>query len=218
MFTGLIEEIGRIQNIIHEKGAVRLVLSCHKITEDMKVGDSISVNGICLTVTNTKKDCFWADVMPETLRKTNLGRIRINTNVNLERALKLTDRFGGHFVSGHIDCTGTVTEKWIEDNAVWLAVTVPQSITGYIVSKGSIAVDGTSLTVAYVDENCFKVSLTPLTAQLTTLTSLKAGDLVNIECDIIGKYIKKQYFRSVETEKNNDHEITLDLLEENGFI
>jgi len=164
MFTGIVEEIGTIKEIIRGSKSVRLSISCSRIMDDMKIGDSIAVNGICLTVTDMGGSWFTADVMPETLRNTGLGKLSISGRVNLERALRLSDRLGGHIVTGHIDGTGTVTSRVEEDNAIWLTIEAPKNILKYIVMKGSVALDGTSLTVAYVDDRCFKVSLIPHTA------------------------------------------------------
>lgn len=191
MFTGIVEEIGLVKEIIPGNKSIKLTIKCEKIMDDVKVGDSIAVNGICLTVTSLDNGAFTADVMPQTMRKTNLGNLRTGEKVNLERALRPVDRMGGHIVSGHIDGTGVILSKEEEDNAIWLEISAPSDILKYIVVRGSVALDGVSLTVAYVDEKSFKVSLIPHTASVTILGSKKPGDRINIECDMLGKYVEK---------------------------
>lgn len=216
MFTGIIEEAGSIGGIIRGSLSIRLVVNCSKILKDVKTGDSIAVNGICLTVTGLGSSWFSADVMPETMRKTGLGRLNLSDRVNLERALRLSDRLGGHIVSGHIDGTGIVTARAEEDNAIWLTLEAPEYIMRYIVMKGSVALDGTSLTVAEVTGTGFKVSLIPLTAGVTTLGSRRAGDRINIECDVIGKYVEKLFGMDTSASKPKK-DISLEFLRENGF-
>lgn len=214
LFTGIVEEIGTVSNIIKGEKSIKLSLQCSKILEDTKLGDSISVNGICLTVTHLSKGAFTADVMPETLRSTNLGQLKIGYKVNLERAMSPQNRFGGHIVSGHIDGTGTITHIDKEDNAVWFTIQAAGEILKYIIHKGSISVDGISLTVQHVDRLQFKVSVIPHTRDYTILPMKKVGDIVNLECDIVGKYIERlMNFKSEGT----DDKITLDYLIENGF-
>lgn len=215
MFTGIIEEIGMVKAIKRGSSSVRMTIACSKVLKDISRGDSIAVNGICLTAVDFGHDWLCADVMPETIRKTALNTLHINSSVNLERALRLTDRLGGHIVSGHIDGTGTIMQIQKEDNAIWLTVQVHEEILKYIVDRGSVAVDGTSLTAAFVDDSSFKVSLIPHTAGFTILGSKKEGEVVNIECDIIGKYVEKMLNRS---QKNNNQGITLNFLEDNGFL
>lgn len=216
MFTGIVEEVGKVRGIVHGSKSIKLSIQCNKIMDDVKLGDSIAVNGICLTVTNKRSDEFTADVMPETMRKTGLGNLKVGDDVNLERALRLSDRLGGHIVSGHIDGTGVIVDKTQEDNAVWLTIEAAKEVLKYIVMKGSVALDGTSLTIAYIDEKCFKVSLIPLTAGTTTLDSKEVGSKINIECDMLGKYIEKLIFYNSE-ENNNKEVISLDFLRKNGF-
>lgn len=191
MFTGIVEEIGTLKEIIPSSQSIKLTVQCQKVIQDVKVGDSIAVNGICLTVTKFTSNSFTADVMPETMRKTNLGSLRVGEKVNLERALRLGDRLGGHIVTGHIDGTGKVFDRLEEDNAIWLEITASSDILKYIVQKGSVALDGTSLTIADIGDKSFKVSLIPLTAEMTNLKNKKYGDVINIECDIMGKYVEK---------------------------
>jgi riboflavin synthase len=191
MFTGLIEEIGEIQNIIKSVKSARILIKAKVILDGVKLGDSISTNGVCLTVTGYTAGNFTVDAMAETLRRSNLKHLTAGDKVNLERALRAGDRLGGHMVSGHIDGTGTITSYEREDNAVWVTILAEPEILKYIVHKGSIAIDGVSLTVAYIDEHVFKVSIIPHTRDLTMLLKKKAGDEVNLECDMIGKYIEK---------------------------
>jgi len=212
MFTGIIEELGRIKNIYRGSNATNITVECAKVLEDTKIGDSIAVNGICLTVTDIGSSSFSADIMPETVRRTGFQDTNISDNVNLERALKPTDRMGGHIVSGHIDGTGVISNITKESNAIWVTVTADNDILRYIIMKGSVTIDGTSLTVAHVDDVCFKVSLIPLTIDKTVIGLKKSGDVVNIECDVIGKYVEK--FVSMPQKKG----ITMDMLKENGFI
>jgi len=216
MFTGIVEEIGSIRGIIQGSLSIQLSVNCSKVLEDVKTGDSIAVNGICLTVVNQSSYWFSADVMPETMRKTGLQKLNISDKVNLERALRLSDRLGGHIVSGHIDGTGIVTSRIEEDNAIWLTIEAIDNILKYIVNKGSVALDGTSLTVAYVDEKCFKVSLIPLTAGATTLGYKRIGDQINIECDVIGKYVEK-LVNGNNQEAKYKKDISFDFLRNNGF-
>lgn len=215
MFTGIIEEIGSVRSITYGSSSIRISLDCTKITDDIKVGDSVAVNGVCLTVTSSSEK--WFDVMPETMRTTNLGNLKTSDKVNLERALKLNDRLGGHLVSGHIDGIGKITNKVKEDNAVWLTIEASREILRYIVKKGSVALDGTSLTVAEINKDSFKVSLIPLTFGATTLGLKNTGDIVNIECDVIGKYVEKLIYgyKNVDVNKN---ELSMKFLKEHGFM
>jgi len=217
VFTGIVEEIGMIKEVIPGSRSIKLTVKCEKIMEDVKIGDSIAVNGICLTVTSFDPGAFTADVMPQTMRKTNLGRLRAGEKVNVERALRLVDRLGGHIVTGHIDGTGVVSSKEEEDNAIWLEISASSDILKYIVVRGSVALDGTSLTVAYVDENSFKVSLIPHTASVTILGSKKPGDRINIECDMLGKYVEKLMGFNSQGKKDEKKSLTMDFLRENGF-
>ena len=217
MFTGIVEEIGHIGNILRNPSSVRLMIRCKKVLEDAKIGDSIAVNGICLTVSDRKDDAFWADVMPETMRMTALGSLQLSDPVNLERALKASDRLGGHIVSGHIDGTGILESRRTEDNAVWLTIHAQRSIMRYMVQKGSVALDGTSLTIADISGDRLKVSLIPHTAGATILGAKREGSAVNIECDLIAKYVEKL------TDNQNDAAgiekgISMDFLRDNGFV
>lgn len=191
MFTGIVEEIGTIKNIEIRGPSARISISALKVLEDCKIGDSISVNGICLTVTSMGNQVFTADIMNETIKRTAFQNMRVGTNVNLERAMKVDDRFGGHMVSGHIDGTALIKSVEKQGNATWYTLKPPSNLLRYIVEKGSIAIDGTSLTVAYVDREKFKVSIIPHTSEVTVLSEKRPGQSVNIEVDVIGKYIEK---------------------------
>lgn len=191
MFTGLVEEIGIVKSVIKGEKSIKIIIEASKVLEDVKLGDSIAVNGVCLTVTEYTSGNFAVDVMAETIRKSNLINLNKGNKINLERALRMGDRLGGHIVSGHIDGVGNITKYQAEDNAVWVSVSAPSNILKYIIQKGSIAIDGISLTVAYADTKIFKVSVIPHTKNVTTLLNKKIGDKVNLECDMIGKYIEK---------------------------
>ena len=191
MFTGIVEEKGTVGHISLAGISGSIAIKARKVLEGTRIGDSIAVNGVCLTVVSLRPDGFTADVMAETIRRTSLGSCQPGDPVNLERAMAADGRFGGHIVAGHIDGVGTIRSAVPEGNAVWITIDAPPQILRYIVEKGSIAIDGISLTVAYVDESVFKVSVIPHTAAETTLLSKKAGDIVNLENDIVGKYIEK---------------------------
>lgn len=191
MFTGIIEEVGRVQRIVHGARTAVLMIEAKQVLEDVKVGDSIAVCGVCLTVTSFSSHSFTADVMPETLKRSALGQLKPGSPVNLERAMSANGRFGGHIVSGHIDGTGTITRIRPEGNAVWYTIAPPPALLRYIVEKGSIAIDGISLTVADVTAQDFSVSIIPHTQAETTLAHRRVGDKVNLETDCIGKYVEK---------------------------
>lgn len=215
MFTGLIEEIGTIDRVVRGMKSAQITIKAKKILEGIKLGDSISTNGVCLTVIDFSQSSFTVDVMPETMRRSNLKNLKLGSKVNLERALKLGDRFGGHMVSGHIDGVGVIRALDEEDNATWVSIEASSDIIKYIINKGSIAVDGTSLTVANADDKHFKVSIIPLTKEETTLLSKQIGDEVNLECDMVGKYIERlmTFNQVIQPEKSID----LNFLRENGF-
>lgn len=191
MFTGIIEEIGRISGVKREEKFSVLKIQAKKVLEGTKVGDSIAVNGVCLTVTKKFLDGYEADVMAETLRRSNLGTLRPGSLVNLEQALTLNARLGGHLVSGHIDGTGTITQLKPEGNAMWITIAAGEEILRYVVQKGSITIDGISLTVAAIDETSLKVSVIPHTGQETILLQKQPKDTVNLECDVLAKYVEK---------------------------
>ena len=190
MFTGIIEEIGRVKQIKKGTHSSVLTIEAKKIMEDIHLGDSIAVNGVCLTVTSYHSGEFTADVMHETLNRSSLGSLHIGGVVNLERAMGVNQRFGGHIVSGHIDGTGTIKKIEKDDNAIWYTIATTQNIMRYIIEKGSITIDGISLTVAKVAAESFAVSIIPHTAKCTILSSKKLGDIVNLENDVVGKYIE----------------------------
>lgn len=191
MFTGIIEEIGKVAAITRGAKSAQLSIAATRVLEDVHLGDSIAVCGICLTVTGFTRTQFTADLMPETLARSSLGALRIGSAVNLERAMSANGRFGGHIVSGHIDGTGSISAIRRDDNATWYSVKTPPALLRYIIEKGSIAIDGVSLTVAAVTKNDFSVSLIPHSAGHTTLSQRRVGDIVNLECDSVGKYIEK---------------------------
>ena len=199
MFTGIIEEVGTIKSMTAGESSGEIRVQARTVLEGTKIGDSIAVNGICLTVTSLQPDGFTADVMAETVRRSALREQNPGSKVNLERAMVADGRFGGHMVSGHIDGTGKVVSLEREENAVWVTIEAPAEILRLRVEKGSIAIDGISLTVAYVDERVFKVSIIPHTGAETTLLDRKAGDSVNLENDITGKYVEKLLAAGVST-------------------
>ena len=206
MFTGIVEEIGTVL-----KPKAPLIVKVSKILEDIHIGDSIAVNGVCLTVTSYTIESITLDVMNETYSRTNLGNLKAGDTVNIERAMVANGRFGGHIVSGHIDGIGTLTNITDDGIAKWLTITTNKDLLNYIIMKGSITLDGVSLTVAYVDNTSFKISLIPHTQSETTLLSKGIGAIINIENDILGKYI--EHFILKEKGSN----ITIDFLKENGF-
>ena len=211
MFTGIIEEIGTITQIERGARSVRVGIAGSVIFSDLKLGDSVAVNGVCLTASEIKGERFTADVMPETLDRTALGALRSGSRVNLERAMAANGRFGGHMVSGHIDGTGKIVSQRRDDNAVWVRISAGSEILRYVIPKGSIAIDGISLTVAEVDAGGFSVSIIPHTADETTLLSKRPGDFVNLECDLVGKYVEK-LLQPQETSR-----ISTAFLAEHGF-
>ena len=217
MFTGIIEEIGTVRRIERGAAGARLTIAAKTVLEGTELGDSIATNGVCLTVVSMTSDSFSADVMAESLRRSSLGALQTGSPVNLERAMPLNGRFGGHIVSGHIDGTGTIASQKREDNAVWVTVRAPAALLRYIVEKGSIAIDGVSLTVAAVDETGFAVSIIPHTGAQTILLDKKAGETVNLECDVIGKYVEKLLAPYAPTDEAAPSGITMEFLAQNGF-
>lgn len=216
MFTGLIEEIGKVHSVIKSVNSAKIVISASKVLDGVKIGDSICTNGVCLTVTENSSNQFAVDVMAETMRRSNLCDLNSGDLVNLERALQVGDRLGGHIVSGHIDGTGTISELKPEDNAIWVTISTTSDILKYIVQKGSITIDGISLTVAYVDDRNFKVSIIPHTKDVTTLLKKHIGDIVNLECDMLGKYVEKLLDVQNYTPKKSI--IDMNFLNEHGFV
>ena len=209
MFTGIIEELGKVQRIARGSKEQRLVINCKKILEDIHIGDSIAVNGVCLTVVDFSINSFSADVMNETFSRSGLGELTPGSVVNLERAMAVNGRFGGHIVSGHIDGTGKIKSVRQDGNAVWFEISVDSIILSGIVEKGSIAIDGISLTVAAVGPDSFKVSIIPHTLKETVLGGRRVGDRVNLENDVIGKYISKFLGREEKCEESRLKELLM---------
>ncbi len=212
MFTGIIEEIGKIQGIRNGVHSSVLTLGAVDILQDIHLGDSIAVSGVCLTVTSFSRSSFTADVMHETLERSTLGFLRPGSQVNLERAMPANGRFGGHFVSGHVDGTGTICAVEQDGSAVWYTIKTSEKVLQYLIEKGSVAIDGISLTVARVEQDRFAVSVIPHTAQKTILSGKRVGDLVNLENDCIGKYVAK-LMKPPEPESR----ITADFLIQHGY-
>ncbi len=218
MFTGIIEEVGTVHSIEKGAGMTLLSIRADKVLRGSTTGDSIAVNGVCLTVTSIGGGVFFADVMAETLRKSSLGGLSVGSGVNLERAMPACGRFGGHIVSGHIDGVGKILSKTREGGAVWLKIGANPEIMKYIVKKGSIAIDGISLTVANLDENGFYVSIIPHTGTQTVLLEKDTGDNVNLENDVIGKYVERLLnFDAAKNDAVVRPEIDMDFLIKNGF-
>ena len=216
MFTGIVEEVGTVKGIESENGFYVVDVESSKVLEDVKIGDSIAVNGVCLTVKEFTKHSFKADVMGETLNKTNLGDLSADTKVNLERAMSIKDRFGGHIVSGHVDGQGTIINIEPLEDGTWFTIEADYEVLNHIVYKGSITIDGISLTVAYVDDKMFKVSIIPHTINNTILKYKKVHSSVNLECDIIGKYIEK-FLNIKEKDMPKESRIDMEFLIKNGF-
>lgn len=207
-----------MRRVVSGENGGSIAVAAQRVLENTKIGDSVAVNGVCLTVTALAHDGFTADVMAETLRRSNLGALRVGDPVDLERAMAADGRFGGHLVSGHIDGVGTVASERREGIAVWLTVTAPPEILRYIVEKGSVAVDGVSLTVAAVTERDFSVSLIPHTGANTVLLQKRRGDRVNLECDIVAKYVEKLLGGAQSAAPaHGESRITWEFLRENGF-
>ncbi len=212
MFTGIIEDLGEVRTVNTFSRRSNIEILTPKIAKNLKIGDSVAVNGVCLTVAKSGVGSFSADVMPETFRKTNLGRLKTGDRVNLEQALSASDRLGGHFVLGHVDQMGKILDKKREGNSILLKISMPSEIADYLVPKGSIAVDGVSLTILKTYDDSFVVSIIPHTATVTNLGLRSKGDKLNLEADIIGKYVKRGV-RNIESS-----EATLDLLYKHGYL
>lgn len=217
IFTGIIEEIGSIRDIRRGANSIRLGIGAQTVLEDVKLGDSIAVNGVCLTVVQYETRQFWVDVMPETYARTTLKGLQSGTPVNLERALRLTDRLGGHLVQGHVDDIGTIVERKPFDIAIVYRINAPAGVLKYTVAKGSIAIDGVSLTVIDVGSDFLTVALIPHTAHLTVLGSKQPGEAVNLESDIIGRYVEK-ILRSNGDQQVNSNNLGMDFLSQHGFL
>lgn len=211
MFTGIVEEVGTIKAIRMAGNSGSIVIKATTVLEGTKIGDSIAVNGVCLTVTSLMSDGFSADIMAETVRRSSFDKASIGASVNLERAMAADGRFGGHIVSGHIDGCGIISEYRKEENAIWVKIDTPSDILKLIVHKGSICIDGISLTVAELGDDYFKVSVIPHTAEETTLVTKKVGDRVNLENDVVGKYVQRLLGPANSEEKSDG--ITYEMLE-----
>ena len=220
MFTGLVAELGTVQRLARQGNSYHLTVGAKKVLQNLKIGDSVAVNGACLTIVRMYDSCFTADVMPETVRLTNIGSLQPGSKVNLERTLRLCDGLDGHIVSGHVEGLGTISEQRPEGIAVVVTIATPPELLKYIIKKGSIAIDGISLTVTEVTDTSFSVSLIPHTAKETTLGFKKVGDSVNLETDILGKYVERMLTWNNAAKEQASPADALDkkMLLENGFL
>jgi len=216
VFTGIVEELGLLRAVRSGADSARLTIEAKKVLEDIRLGDSIAVNGVCLTAVSVGNGVWAADVMAETLKKSNLCALKPGDRINLERALRLSDRLGGHLVSGHIDGVGMITRVEKRDIATLVTIRAPAEVMRYIIRKGSVAIDGVSLTVVDFNQESFQVSLIPHTARLTTLGFKGEGDTVNLEGDLIGKYVEK--LLSLRGESRQESKINMSFLAEHGFL
>lgn len=216
MFTGLIQSVGTVRRLDQRGNSASLQVASELVKDSLQLGESIAINGVCLTVTSWNGDSFIADVSPETLLCTTLGTVKPNVRVNLERALRLSDRLGGHLVNGHVDCVATVRRRYQDQNAVRFEFAVPRDHLRYLVQKGSVAVDGISLTVNSVAEEGFAVAVIPHSLDKTTLSERREGDQVNIETDLLGRYVER--FLQREPTDLTGKGINLELLAKNGFL
>lgn len=217
MFTGIVEEMGKLASLEMKADSGIITIEAETVLEDANLGDSIAVNGVCLTARDFGEGTFSADVMPETLRKTNLGNLKRGSRVNLERALSLSARLGGHLMLGHVDATGKVTSIQPEGNAVLYTITAPEEIRRYLLAQGSVGVDGISLTVARLQQDSFSISLIPHTLEVTTLGQNGVGYEVNLEADVIGKYVEK-IMKGGLPGGQGEGGLTLEKLAEGGFL
>lgn len=215
MFTGIVEEMGTLRSIQHGAKSSVLTIQGNIIFGDLKIGDSVAVNGICLTATSCSKNTFTADAVHETMSRSSLNRLKAGDHVNLERAMSANGRFGGHFVAGHVDGTGAIVGIEKDDNSIWFTIKADPSIMKYIVEKGSVTVDGISLTVAEVFDERFRVSVIPHTVKATTLSERNVGDIVNLENDVVGKYVEKLMGYEHPTKAKNG--LTKDFLTKCGY-
>lgn len=216
MFTGIIEELGTVERVTRGRVSAVIAIRAEHILSDLKIGDSVAVNGVCLTATGLTGHGFTADVMHETLDRSALAGLGPGSPVNLERAMAANGRFGGHIVAGHVDGVGTIAAIEKDDNAIWFTITAPAQVLRYVVEKGSIAIDGISLTVARVETDRFAVSVIPHTAAVTLLGRRRVGDRVNLESDIIGKYVER-LLRPAPEEKQQESKLTMEFLSQHGF-
>ncbi|KXH79321.1 riboflavin synthase [Sporosarcina sp. HYO08] len=215
MFTGIVEEVGTILAIRQGANSLTLSIRCSKVLSDVQKGDSIAVDGVCLTVATYSDEQFTADVMPETVKATTIQSLRTGSTVNLERAMAANSRFGGHIVSGHVDATGEIIARKRESNAIYMEIMLSPDLLKYLIPKGSIAVDGTSLTVFGVTDNSFIISLIPVTQDDSIIGHKQIGDRVNIECDMLAKYME----RLMTMDKRNANSgISMESLAASGFL
>ena len=216
MFTGIIEELGTVERVTRGRVSAVIAIRAEHILSDLKIGDSVAVNGVCLTATGLTGHGFTADVMHETLDRSSLAGLGPGSPVNLERAMAADGRFGGHIVAGHVDGVGTIAAIEQDDNAIWFTITAPEQVLRYVVEKGSIAIDGISLTVARVETDRFAVSVIPHTAAVTLLGQRRTGDRVNLESDLVGKYVER-LLRTTPEEKQQESKLTMEFLSQHGF-
>ena len=215
MFTGIIEELGTVERVTRGRVSAVIAIRAEHILSDLKIGDSVAVNGVCLTATGLTGHRFTADLIHETLDRSALAGLGPGSRVNLERAMAANGRFGGHIVAGHVDGVGTIAAIEQDDNAIWFTITAPAQVLRYVVEKGSIAIDGISLTVARVETDRFAVSVIPHTAAVTLLGQRRTGDRVNLESDLVGKYVER-LLRPAPEEKGQSR-LTMEFLTQHGF-
>jgi riboflavin synthase len=215
LFTGIVEEIGKLEQINKSTASMTLSIAADRILKDIHIGDSISVNGVCLTVTSFSKRVFQVDVMPETFEGTTLRNLSAGSPVNLERAMAAGGRFGGHFVNGHVDGIGTIKRLSQVENAVYFDISIPEELSHFFIMKGSVAIDGTSLTIFGLSDDSITVSLIPQTRGDTILGEKKTGDTVNLECDVMAKYFHRFYERVKANGQSS--KISYDFLSQHGF-
>ncbi|PID15813.1 riboflavin synthase [Sporosarcina sp. P34] len=214
MFTGIIEEIGSVKQIQPGAQSMTVTIAASLVLTDVRIGDSIAVNGVCLTVKSFTKDQFAADVMPETITSTSLRQLATGSPVNLERALAANGRFGGHFVTGHVDGIATIRDKRTVDNALYIRLSLPQGYDSYLLHKGSIALDGTSLTIFEVQDTDITISLIPHSQEMTVIAKKQVGDIVNFECDMLAKYVENMLRKRQDTGQT----MSKDFLQQHGFM
>ena len=214
MFSGIVEVLGDVRSMASGDSGARIAIEAGALVEGVKLGDSIAINGACMTVVAFGNSIFEADISPESLRMTNLGDLKAGEKVNLEKALALGDRLGGHMVTGHIDGMGKIRDRKADGDSIWLTVEAPPDVMRYLVFKGSIAIDGISLTVATCDEDSFSIAIIPHTSEHTTLTAKRDGAVVNLEADLIGKYVEKLLLPHAQARAGG---VSMDKLKEHGY-
>ncbi|ARK20742.1 riboflavin synthase [Sporosarcina ureae] len=214
MFTGIIEEIGSVKHIQPGAQSMTLTIAASVVLTDVSIGDSIAVNGVCLTVKSFTKNQFAADVMPETITSTSLRQLTSGSAVNLERALAANGRLGGHFVTGHVDGVATIRDKRTVDNALYIRLSLPEGYGQYLVHKGSIALDGTSLTIFEVKDTDITISLIPHSQEMTVIAKKNIGETVNFECDMLAKYVENM----LQKRQDNGQTLSKDFLQQHGFM